>query len=273
MTMNILNLIGLAGVEKTENERAVQFEKYFQYCISFIAVWLPIQWYLRTQGLMDPLLVYISDWTIWAILFFEAVTLTYLVDHKKQFLFSNWLTLVVVIICFPPLWWYPSLIAVARFLRFIVFLRLLIPSSRTLIAILATNRLGTTLLVAFIVTTITGLLITFFDPAIRTPWDGVWWAWETVTTVGYGDEAPSTVAGRLIAIALMIFGAGLLSLLTANLSAYFINKGKISNQVSGIKKEEDEVIKRLQNIEIQLTELKKQLGAANDSNPNSRVKR
>ena len=31
-------------------------------------------------------------------------------------------------------------------------------------------------------------------------WDGVWWAMSTITTVGYGDVTPHTVAGRLIAI-------------------------------------------------------------------------
>ncbi|WP_079478406.1 potassium channel family protein [Halobacillus salinus] len=43
-----------------------------------------------------------------------------------------------------------------------------------------------------------------------TIFDGFWWVMTTVTTVGYGDYSPATVAGRIIAIFLYIFGIGLI---------------------------------------------------------------
>jgi voltage-gated potassium channel len=46
-------------------------------------------------------------------------------------------------------------------------------------------------------------------------WDSVWWAIVTVTTVGYGDFYPKDVEGRLIAIVVILFGIGFLSVLTA----------------------------------------------------------
>ena len=52
---------------------------------------------------------------------------------------------------------------------------------------------------------------------------GIWWAVVTVTTVGYGDIAPATAGGRLVAVVLMLSGLGLLSTLSASISAYFVN--------------------------------------------------
>jgi Ion channel len=42
-------------------------------------------------------------------------------------------------------------------------------------------------------------------------WDGIWWAVQTVTTVGYGDLTVTTVEGRIIAMVVMVFGIGFLS--------------------------------------------------------------
>ena len=51
---------------------------------------------------------------------------------------------------------------------------------------------------------------------------GMWWAIVTVTTVGYGDFAPHTAAGRIVGACLMLVGIGLLSLLTATVASSFV---------------------------------------------------
>ena len=43
--------------------------------------------------------------------------------------------------------------------------------------------------------------------SIRTWFDGIWWTSSTLTTVGYGDLVPITVAGRIIGMALQFIGA------------------------------------------------------------------
>ncbi|WP_030294511.1 potassium channel family protein [Streptomyces katrae] len=62
------------------------------------------------------------------------------------------------------------------------------------------------------------------DPAspIRTFWDAVWCVCQTLTTVGYGDVAPVTPRGRLIAVGLMTFGLGLLGAVTGSFSSWLI---------------------------------------------------
>jgi len=69
---------------------------------------------------------------------------------------------------------------------------------------------------------------------ITTFLDGLWWALVTLTTVGYGDEAPVTHTGRLIAVALMLGGIALLGIVTATLSSYLVE------HVSEQKQKDDE---------------------------------
>jgi voltage-gated potassium channel len=57
-------------------------------------------------------------------------------------------------------------------------------------------------------------------------WDGMWWAVVTATTVGYGDISPSSPPGRLVAVALMLFGIGLTATLAASVAAYFVKQDK-----------------------------------------------
>jgi voltage-gated potassium channel len=54
--------------------------------------------------------------------------------------------------------------------------------------------------------------------------DALWWAFVTVTTVGYGDLAPVTPTGRFVALALMLGGVALLGVVTGTLASYLVNR-------------------------------------------------
>jgi len=53
-------------------------------------------------------------------------------------------------------------------------------------------------------------------------WDGMWWATQTVTTVGYGDVVPEDTAGRLIAAVLMIGGLSFFAVITGVITSAFV---------------------------------------------------
>ncbi|MEV1069344.1 ion channel [Streptomyces sp. NPDC050263] len=52
--------------------------------------------------------------------------------------------------------------------------------------------------------------------------DALWWACETLTTVGYGDVVPVTTGGRTIAVGLMACGLALLGAVTGSFSSWLI---------------------------------------------------
>jgi voltage-gated potassium channel len=90
----------------------------------------------------------------------------------------------------------------------------------------ATTPRGAAIVIASVSTVITvlaGLLVTVVEhktyPSIGT---GLWWAAQTVTTVGYGDIVPTSVAGRLIAVFVMFLGIGFLTVVTAAITSTFV---------------------------------------------------
>jgi voltage-gated potassium channel len=54
--------------------------------------------------------------------------------------------------------------------------------------------------------------------------DAVWWAISTITTVGYGDLYPVTVAGRIVAALLMIGGISMVGAITATIASWIVQR-------------------------------------------------
>ncbi len=69
-----------------------------------------------------------------------------------------------------------------------------------------------------------GLGFWLIDPRIHSFGDGLWLAFTTAATVGYGDVIPSTTASRLFSVVVVLLGLAVLSLVTASLSAIFVEK-------------------------------------------------
>lgn len=63
--------------------------------------------------------------------------------------------------------------------------------------------------------------------------DALWWAFATITTVGYGDYFPVTLMGRLVAVGLMAAGVALLGTVTALLASWFVDQVKAAAETDG----------------------------------------
>ena len=78
-------------------------------------------------------------------------------------------------------------------------------------------------LTTLVITLISGVVANFLSPAgFDSLGDALWWAAQTVTTVGYGDVVPASTGGRLIGLFVMIFGVASVSLITALVTSSFI---------------------------------------------------
>lgn len=65
---------------------------------------------------------------------------------------------------------------------------------------------------------------------IKTAGDALWWAYVTITTVGYGDIVPVTGEGRIIAAVLMTVGVGLFGTFTAYVASWFVQRKEEERQ-------------------------------------------
>jgi voltage-gated potassium channel len=67
-----------------------------------------------------------------------------------------------------------------------------------------------------------GIGFYWLDPEVKTLHDGLWLAFSTAATVGYGDVVPSSTASRIFSVFVVLLGYGVLSLVTASIAAMFV---------------------------------------------------
>jgi voltage-gated potassium channel len=170
----------------------------------------------------------VANWLIWFVFTVELVSILFLAPRKRDAMRAHWLDVLIVIVTPPFL---PVLFGVLRSARLIRLLRL------TRLGVLGGRAIRSEHVFASreafrYVAMLTGLLVVIAGATISVADKhefpdigvGMWWAVTTVTTVGYGDVVPHTVAGRIIAAGLMFVGIGFLSMLTATIASTFVAK-------------------------------------------------
>jgi voltage-gated potassium channel len=256
--MKVTHLLGIAGVESHEQPAARKWGKRLEWPMLFVALWIPLQWYLEETKAIAPLLARIADWLVWLAFFVETVLLSSLVKDRRAYLLGNWINLVIITGGLPFFWQFAPLVGMLRSFRLVLVVVILVRLSKSARMLLSRHQLGNTLAVAVVTMVLSGIIVSRIDPSIGSVWDGMWWAWVTMSTVGYGDVVPHSAAGRLFGALLILFGVVLVSLLTANFAAFFI--GSDVEKVGRGEKEADRMLReisaRLEKIEQRLEELR-----------------
>jgi voltage-gated potassium channel len=109
-----------------------------------------------------------------------------------------------------------------------------------------------------------GVLMRLLDHAeYSNVWVGMWWALQTVTTVGYGDVTPKHTSGRIVAAFVMLEGIAFLTIIIAAITSTFVARAAEEREEAEKAEEEtaeqriearlDEVTVRLDRLETLLT--------------------
>lgn len=146
-------------------------------------------------------------------------------ENKLQFMKWGWIDLIASV---PTL----DFMRAGRLLRLIRLIRIIraFRSTKHIVQHIFKNKVQGTLtsvaIIAVLMLLFSSIAILQFetDPNsnIKTAGDAIWWAYVTMTTVGYGDKYPVTTEGRIVAAVLMTVGVGLFGTFTAYVSSWFV---------------------------------------------------
>lgn len=171
-------------------------------------------------------MIYYVDLCLCAFFFFDFCKSLYHADHKvKYFMTLGWIDLISSIPLIDAFRFgrLAKLFKIIRVFRVYRTGRLL---AQVFLKDVQKNTLFLGISFAILNVLLGSVVILLFEKTseanIKTAGDAIWWSFVTMTTVGYGDHYPVTLAGRITAIILMFTGITLFGIITASLGGFII---------------------------------------------------
>lgn len=220
---------GLGGVPPKDRARAYLWEKRLRWPMAGVALLALPAFYFDATG-SAVYQAWGRAFSIFIVLAFAfelgLMLVLVLVRQKLRYLRLNWLLLLVLLTSavsliasdYLPK---PELYPLLRLLVFSLLIGRIFGSMRRIASptgILSLMMLGTALL------GVAGLGFYWLEPSVHSYGQGVWLAFTSGATVGYGDIVPTTPASRFFAVIMVLLGYALLSLFSAGLVALIIGE-------------------------------------------------
>ncbi len=122
-------------------------------------------------------------------------------------------------------------------------------------------------LAAGVIVTATALVVVISAVAMRIfdhseypdVWVAMWWAVQTVTTVGYGDVTPVKPIGRLVGVVVMLEGIAFLTITTAVITSTFVARAT-SDRADAEHDENAEILRRFDELHERFDQLEARIG-------------
>jgi len=224
---NVRRWFGISGVPPQDNTRAHAWERRLHGVMIGIALGSVVALYLTEVATESSLhsLGHSLEWLIFLAFAGELMWMLYLTSHKLPYLLANWLDVLIVFFAGLALVGTDSeWVALARLLRLAAVGLLLARAVGSIRSLFTPGGLPYVFGLAMIVFLFAGAGFYWLEPTVQSFADGLWLAFTTGATVGYGDLVPTTTAARIFAVLITMLGLTFFSLVTASIAAFFIGE-------------------------------------------------
>lgn len=240
---NIRKWFGMAGVPDNDEPTAYIWERRLHWVMVMVAL-LSIPAFLLESTDAHPILHGIGrkiDWFIFLSFSLEFFWMLRVTRQWTTYLLGNWLDLLIIFgAAGVILGWEGEWTALARLLRVAIVALVMARLFGSLRKILSPTALPYVLGLGLITLAFAGAGFYWLEPTVHSYAEGLWLAFTSGATVGYGDIVPTTLASRLFAAFIVLVGYTILSLVTASIAAFFVGEDEKS-----VRRELHEDIKAL----------------------------
>jgi voltage-gated potassium channel len=234
--------------------RIARWEKATEWPLTITAlvflIAYAVQILARPHGVLSAICE-ILLWVTWVVFAADYITRLVLTERRWRWFSRHLLDLAIVIL---------PMLRPLRLMRFLTVLAILGRGTGTILrGRVVIYTVGATVLTVFIAA------LAVFDAErgtgnIRTFGDAIWWAFVTITTVGYGDFTPVTPTGRVVAVGLMVGGIALIGVVTATLASWIVER--VADQNTKTTAATERQVEELRSEIVELKEMVRELHRA-----------
>jgi voltage-gated potassium channel len=221
-----MHVAGLAGVDPHDTARAVQAWRWMQWLLFALSLLAIPAFYFELAAASPFHLAGRALYVCMSAGFAAVLVRMACLSHRpRRFLARNGYDVVMTVSALASVAWGMSPWSSVEWGLRLLFVGLVaVRIVVSLRSFFSPGRLWLLLLTAAMLLACAGAGFYWLEPGVHTYGEGVWLAFESSATVGYGDMAPTTPASRVFAAFVVLLGYGLLSLVFASIAAMVVEQ-------------------------------------------------
>lgn len=256
MAIDFRVILGVAGVPPHDHQQAYDWERKLHWLMLLVSV-LAIPAYYLEEIAASPVLHQIGvavDAFILVAFSLEMALMMRVTRQKRLYLFYNWIDAFIIFGSFAAfLGAGTEWVAVIRLLRLAIVGMMLLRMVTSVRRLFSPDGLPYIFAFGLITMLVGGSIFYLVEPTVTSIGEGVWLAFTTAATVGYGDLVPTTPISRVFAVFLVLVGYSMIGVLTGSIASILIGADE--------KRLRREMHRDIQSLRTDVTQLREEVHA------------